>query len=185
WLFSSVTADQLPNDLRRSLLTYMQSPPAFQRTPSELAEVSFNERRDPFQSLFEQRVFLLIRKRGYHVIPQWRVNEKLIDLVVTGEHGRLAVECDGSPYHSSTRQIQDDYERERELRRAGWRFWRVRSSEFALSPQDALAPLWQKLDSLGIRPGVEEENLTGDAVNIWTPVALDEDDSDLDDDEGA
>jgi hypothetical protein len=45
-----------------------------------------------------------------------------------------------------------------------------------------MAPLWQKLDSLGIRPGAEVETPSGDP-RIWTPVALD--DGDTDDDEGA
>ncbi|MFI6470844.1 hypothetical protein ACIBL5_11415 [Streptomyces sp. NPDC050516] len=48
------------------------------------------------KSLFEQRVLLCIKERGYEVVPQWEVNGKYIDLVVTGDHGRLAVECDGS-----------------------------------------------------------------------------------------
>ncbi|WP_436790007.1 AAA domain-containing protein [Yinghuangia sp. YIM S10712] len=180
WLFTSVTADQLPDrDLRRSLLTYMQSPPLLQQTPPELADVSPDEPRAPFQSLFEQRVFLKIRQRGYHVVPQWKVNRKLIDLVVVGETGKLAVECDGSPYHSSLQQIHDDFERERELRRAGWRFWRIRSSAFALSPDASMEPLWARLDALGIRPGVSRDD-TGDATSDWTPVELDHDASDSD-----
>ncbi|WP_406294370.1 AAA domain-containing protein [Embleya sp. NBC_00888] len=180
WLFASVTIDQLPDkDLRRSLLTYMQSPPILQQTPPELADVSPDEPRAPFQSLFEQRVFLKIRQRGYHVVPQWKVNRKLIDLVVVGEAGRLAVECDGSPYHSSLQQIHDDFERERELRRAGWRFWRIRSSTFALSADESLEPLWARLDALGIRPGVSRDD-TGDLISDWMPVELDSEASDSD-----
>ncbi|WP_211265277.1 AAA domain-containing protein [Actinacidiphila oryziradicis] len=175
WLFSSVTTDQLSSsDLRHNLLTYMQSTPALQHTPPELADVTPHTRQDPFQSLFEQRVFLRIRERGYHVVPQWRANGKLIDLVVVGEKGRLAVECDGSPYHSTSQQIRDDYERERELRRAGWRFWRVRSSEFALNPDRALEPLWQRLGSLGIQPGARIESVA-DAQSTWAPITLADD----------
>jgi hypothetical protein len=90
------------------------------------------------------------------------------------------VECDGSPYHSTPDQIREDYERERELRRAGWQFWRIRSSEFALSPEDSLAPLWKRLDALGIRPGVTEE-VQGDSGSTWAPVEMD--DADLTTDE--
>jgi very-short-patch-repair endonuclease len=191
WLFTSVTADQLRStDLRHSLLTYMQSPPALQSTPRSLATVSPDQRCEPFQSMFEQRVFFRIKERGYRVVPQWEVSGKFIDLVVIGENGRLAVECDGSPYHSSSRQIRDDYERERELRRAGWQFWRVRSSEFALDPEAALTPLWQRLDSLDIRPGAAPEEVPADQESFWVPVALDDgepadDDRDTADDEPA
>lgn len=184
WLFTSVTPDQLRSrDLRHSLLTYMQAPPELQGTSPSLSAVSPDEPCKPFESLFEQRVFRRIKERGYHVVPQWKVSGKRIDLVVVGEAGRLAVECDGSPYHSNLDDIREDYERERELRRSGWEFWRVRSSEFALSPEDSLAPLWKRLDDLGIRPGVTEE-AQGDAGSTWTPVDIDDaDDTDLTTDE--
>ncbi|MGW2257990.1 AAA domain-containing protein [Streptomyces sp. NPDC001780] len=181
WLFTSVTPDQLNSrDLRHSLLTYMQAPPELQGTSPGLSAVSYDEPCDPFESLFEQRVFRRIKERGYHVVPQWKVSGKRIDLVVVGETGRLAVECDGSPYHSTPDQIREDYERERELRRAGWQFWRIRSSEFALSPEDSLTPLWKRLDALGIRPGVTEE-IRGDSGSTWSPVEMD--DADLTTDE--
>ncbi|MDX3854223.1 AAA domain-containing protein [Streptomyces sp. AK02-01A] len=174
WLFTSVTPDQLRSrDLRHSLLTYMQAPPELQGTSPTLSSVSPDERCEPFDSLFEQRVFRKIKECGYHVVPQWKASDKRIDLVVVGEAGRLAVECDGSPYHSTPDQIRDDYERERELRRAGWQFWRVRSSEFALSPDDSLAPLWKRLDALGIRPGVTEQAL-GESASTWAPVEMDD-----------
>ncbi|MEU5311203.1 AAA domain-containing protein [Streptomyces sp. NPDC021562] len=181
WLFTSVTPDQLNSrDLRHSLLTYMQAPPELQGTSPGLSAVSPDEPCDPFESLFEQRVFRRIKARGYHVVPQWKVSGKRIDLVVVGETGRLAVEGDGSPYHSTPDQIREDYERERELRRAGWQFWRIRSSEFALSPEDSLTPLWKRLDALGIRPGVTEE-VQGDSGSTWSPVEMD--DADLTSDE--
>ncbi|MFF3878558.1 AAA domain-containing protein [Streptomyces sp. NPDC001978] len=186
WLFHSLTADQLSSkDLRHSLLTYMQSPPPPYTHAHQPANVSPDQLCAPFQSLFEQRVFLRIKERGYDVVPQWEVNGKYIDLVVTGDHGRLAVECDGSPYHSTKQQIHDDAERERELRRAGWTFWRVRSSAFALSPEEALAPLWKRLTDLGIHPRTTPETSTEDTGShaSWTPVGLAEaepDDEDID-----
>ncbi|MDQ8703551.1 AAA domain-containing protein [Streptomyces sp. LHD-70] len=182
WLFTSVTTDQLPSDdLRHTLITHMRSPAPTHQPPPELDAVPDNEKRDPFDSLFEQRVFRKIGEHGYHVVPQWRVGEKRIDLVVTGEHARLAVECDGSPHHWTSRQIQEDYERERELRRAGWNFWRVRSSTFALDPEEALAPLWERLELMGIQPGTTEEFAGGEAPETWTPVELDENAPDSED----
>ncbi|MFE5243088.1 MULTISPECIES: DUF559 domain-containing protein [unclassified Streptomyces] len=97
-----------------------------------------------------------------------------MDLVVTGGHGRLAVECDGSPHHSTRQQIHDDAERERELRRAGWTFWRVRSSAFVLSPEGALAPLWKRLTDLGIHPRTTSD-ASADGIEpraVWAPVGL-------------
>lgn len=154
WLFYSVSTDLLrAADLRRSLLTYMVNPPAILSGSSILTDVTEDERHIDFDSLFEQRVYLEIHKRGYHVVPQFEVNGRRIDLVVSGARGRLAVECDGDFWHGTPEQIIEDNERERELKRAGWRFWRVRESEFYFSRDAALASLWETLDRMGIQPG--------------------------------
>ncbi|MFD4791361.1 AAA domain-containing protein [Streptomyces sp. NPDC058459] len=180
WLFHSVTADQLSSkDLRRSLLTYMQSPPPPYTHSHQLTDVRPDTPCKPFESLFEQRVYLRIKERGYDVVPQWEVSGKRIDLVVTGDHGRLAVECDGSPHHSAPDDIRRDAERERELRRAGWTFWRVRSSAFALNPEQALEPLWKRLMELGIHPATAPDS-TSPGQPAWTPVGLAETESDID-----
>jgi very-short-patch-repair endonuclease len=154
WLFHSVTLDMLsPADLRRSLLAYMLNP------PSALAASDFDdlrwdaEVRYPFESRFEQRVFIALRDRGFQVAPQVEVNGRRIDLVVTGARGQLAVECDGDDWHTRHEDQLADLDRERELRRAGWRFWRVRESEFNLDPETALQPLWRALAERGIEPG--------------------------------
>lgn len=151
WLFHSVTLDTLsPSDLRRGLLAYMCHPPAPDAT-GRLDDVRDDEPHPAFDSLFEQRVFNRIRLRGYHVTPQVEVNRRRIDLVVTGAKGRLAVECDGDAWHSSAEQRADDLYRELGLKRAGWRFWRVRGSEYFFDPDAAMSGLWAALDARGIR----------------------------------
>jgi very-short-patch-repair endonuclease len=129
----------------------------------------------PFDSKLEQRVFVMLRDRGYHVTPQVEVNTRSIDLVVTGARGRLAVECDGDYWHSGRDAQLADLDRELELRRAGWQFWRVRESEFYLDPEQGLASLWPALEKRGIRPGdlsppaapqIDEDE------QIWDPFAL-------------
>ncbi|GAA4961743.1 AAA domain-containing protein [Kineococcus glutinatus] len=178
WLFHSVTPDLLsPKDLRRSLLTYLINPPA-PRVASDLANVTPDEPHEPFDSLFEQRVYLRIRERGYQVTPQWEVNGRRIDLVVTGAKGRLAVECDGEHWHSSPEQRLNDLHREQELKRAGWQFWRVRDSEFNYDPDRAMAGLWEALERRGIHPheGVERTPLSASAED-WVPTELVKDDT--------
>lgn len=154
WLFHSVTPDLLsPTDLRRSLLSYMSNPPA------PLAVARFDDltwdsaMRDPFESRFEQRVFVALRDKGFHVTPQVDVNGRRIDLVVSGAKGRLAVECDGDGWHTGREEQLADLDRELELHRAGWMFWRVRESEFYVDPAAALSGLWTTLESRGIKPG--------------------------------
>jgi very-short-patch-repair endonuclease len=168
WLFHSVAADQLkPGDLRSQLLTYMASKPVAAAADMP-ADVTENERHLSFDSLFEQRVFLHIRQRGYHVTPQVEVNGRRIDLVVTGAQGKLAVECDGDAWHSSPEQVASDFARELELRRCGWQFWRIRESRYYLDPEESLADLWLTLDKRGIGP----VRIDAGAAEDWIPGQL-------------
>jgi len=185
WLFHSVTADSLnPADLRHSYLTYLLTRPSGD-IDDGLGDVRPDVLRPPFDSLFEQRVFLDIRARGYQVTPQVEVNGRRIDLVVTGGSAKLAVECDGDAWHSTPEQVEADLARERELKRAGWRFWRVRESEYNFDPQQAMDDLWQTLDARAIQPfataasdpGAMDEQSPGFR---WAPIAL-SDEEGLDD----
>jgi very-short-patch-repair endonuclease len=174
WLFRSIGVDELKaNDLRRSLAGYVESTqgPALLPMP---VDVSDTERRQPFSSLFEQRVFNRLAERGYHVMPGVTVNNRLIDLVVTGADARMAVECDGDSFRTTGEQARSDMERERELRRCGWEFWRVRESEFELDPDVALAGLWQALDRRGVKPGsvAARDDGAPTPTSAWSPIDL-------------
>jgi len=173
WLFHSVGLDQLsPNDLRASLLSYvLNPPPALVAEP--LRDVTPDEPHPAFRSLFDQRVYCRIAAKGYHVTPQVQVNGRAIDLVVTGAKGRLAIGCDGQVWPGTPEQHAADLDRERELQRAGWRFWRVRESEFAYDPDAALASLWTTLRRLGIGK-YDPADFVGSAssATVWTPTQL-------------
>ncbi|HEX6871343.1 MAG TPA: AAA domain-containing protein, partial [Micromonosporaceae bacterium] len=173
WLFHSVGMDHLSaNDLRASLLSYVLNPPPA-LAGAVHADVIADEPHPAFRSLFDQRVFLRIKERGFHVTPQVEVGGRRIDLVITGAKGRLAVECDGQDWHGTEEQREADLDRERELKRAGWRFWRVRESEFHYDPDAALATLWETLDRLDIRP-FDPDELVSSATRstVWRPAPL-------------
>jgi very-short-patch-repair endonuclease len=142
----------------------------------DLNAVSDTEPTDPFESLFEQRVFRKIRERGYFVVPQFPVGSRFLDLVVVGDGSRLAVECDGHQWHTSPGDTAADARRDRELRRMGWNVVRIRESEFEFDPDRELATLWRRLDEHGIRPHTAAEADPGDAA--WKPVELPADDDD-------
>lgn len=185
WLFHSVTVDLLsPQDLRRSLLSYVQNPPAPQQVDAFDDLDWDSECRRPFDSVFEQRVYTVLRDRGYHVTPQVEVNGRRIDLVVTGAKGRLAIECDGDFWHASREAQEADVDRQLELERAGWQFWRVRESAFYFDPESALLPLWESLARRGIHPG--DLKVQGDSTlpepdraATWRPIDLLDEDAPL------
>ncbi|MEV5884909.1 hypothetical protein AB0L74_19635 [Streptomyces sp. NPDC052020] len=189
WLFYSAAPDRLkPHDRRLNLLTYMENPPAALEAADDLGPVLPDVRRAPFESLFEQQVYLEIKRRGYHVVPQFPAGRKRIDLVVVGARGRLAVECDGDAFHHARReQIENDQRRDREPRRVGWEFWRVRESEFRFDPGAALDGLWEELGRRGIRPADYTQSATAarpaGAHAQWEPLDLSSDNGLTDDED--
>jgi very-short-patch-repair endonuclease len=130
-----------------------------------ITAVSEDERCEPFDSLFEQRVFNRVVDRGYSVIPQFSTDSYRIDMVIVGAEARLAVECDGDRWHGPA-QYADDLARQRDLERAGWHFFRIRESAFYLDRAGTMRRLWQMLDSLHIYPSGRQSTLTASAENV-------------------
>lgn len=151
WLFHTATLNDLnPECVRYRLLDYCLHP-GLQPVTSDHLEPPEDTLVDPFESLFEQRVYRIIAGRGYRVIPQHKVAGRRIDLVVQGMQGQMAVECDGDRWHGPE-EYDKDMRRQRQLERCGWTFWRVRGSEFYRDPEKAMMSLWPLLDRLKIHP---------------------------------
>ncbi|MFC4127138.1 AAA domain-containing protein [Nocardia rhizosphaerae] len=159
WLFHSVSLEQLgnPNDLRYQLLDYCLSVEGA-AAPEEF-ELPAPVREDrvvpPFESVFEQQVFNRIVARRYRVIARYDVGIHTVDMVVVGGHGRVAVLCEGDAW-SGPQSYQQALSWQRDLQRCGWPFFRVRRSAFVADPEQALAPLWALLDSIGLAPVAAE-----------------------------
>ncbi|APE33987.1 hypothetical protein BOX37_08390 [Nocardia mangyaensis] len=174
WLFHSVSLDQLgnPNDLRYQLLDYCLS--AEESAAPEEFELSAPVREDrlvpPFESVFEQQVFNRIVARRYRVIARYDVGVHTLDMVVVGGHGRVAVLCEGDVW-GGPQSYRQALTWQRDLQRCGWPFFRVRRSAFVADPEQALAPLWEVLDSIGLAPVTDEPVVLAAPVSPPTPVA--------------
>ncbi|ARK30103.1 AAA domain-containing protein [Halalkalibacter krulwichiae] len=154
WLFHTPTVNDIRNKscLRYQLIAYCQNP----------SKETMESNREKCESDFERAVFDQISTRGFNVVPQHEVAGFRIDLVVEGTTGRIAVECDGDQWHGPER-YDYDMNRQRILERCGWKFWRVRGSEYYRSPETALDLLWETLDFYEIRPeGFEKEPMEED-----------------------
>ena len=90
----------------------------------------------------------LLRKQ-LHVFSQYKVGFKRIDLVVESGNQRLAIECDGDYWHGAE-QYEADMERQRQLERCSWEFFRIRQSEFYADKIFCSEPLWQLLENRGM-----------------------------------
>ena len=151
WLFHSISLDQLtnPEDMRYRLLEYAYGVATRPAESLSSIRVSDTDREEPFDSLFEQRVYNALVDRGYYVIPQFQVQNYRIDLVVQGAEARLAIECDGDHWHGPE-HAEKDLARQRELERLGWTFVRIFESDFYLDKKQQLARVWKKLDQMNI-----------------------------------
>lgn len=157
WLFHTATLNDLSAACYRyNLLEYCLEP-KLESVTFEGEVLDPDTLVQPFESLFEQHVFCKIKERGYRVVPQYNVAGYRIDLVVSGMQGQLAVECDGDMWHGPER-YEADMERQRQLERSGWTFWRIRASLFYRDPDKAMETLWGKLDKMGILPPTVEES---------------------------
>ncbi|MFU8870412.1 AAA domain-containing protein [Micromonospora sp. SL4-19] len=144
WVFHSVQpADLREDDARGLLLTYCHNVNAVDEAYDDL------EKR--CDSDFEREVLSRILRRGYRPLPQFRIGGYRIDFVLPAPDGRrLAIECDGDAYHGPD-QWESDMRRQAVLERVGnCVFVRIRGSVFSRDPEAALAPLWQRIDELGI-----------------------------------
>ena len=168
WLFHSVRANDLSrDDLRWRLLNFFYSSKYDEQlceihAELERLEVASRGNRDigsqpePYESWFEVDVAMELLRRGYRVSPQVDVAQYRIDLVIEGARNRLAVECDGDAWHG-LEQYEKDMARQRQLERAGWRFVRLRESEFYADRDSAMRRVTQACGELGIRPVREEQ----------------------------
>ncbi len=158
-LFHSVTCNDLSAScLRRRLLEFFEN-----TRPQQIAGIERNEleRRaaqdnrgivkppPPFDSWFEVDVALELLRKNFTVLAQHEVAGKRIDLVVEGGQARLAVECDGDIWHGADR-YEADMQRQRQLERCGWEFFRVREAAFYSNKENTLVGLWQTLEERNI-----------------------------------
>lgn len=151
FLFHSISLEEFrnPNDWRYKLLNWFYHPRTEELNAGrEALKREFNSGR---ASQFSFDLGNILIDRGYQVLPEYPVIGYRIDLVVQGTEARLAVECDGDQYHT-LENWEEDQVRERQLRRAGWEFWRVTGSAFYRDKERALESLWKKLNELKIKP---------------------------------
>lgn len=130
-------------DLRRRLIEHAQDPHSLAAKVEKAARKA--------ESDFERRVLADLVSRGYHVHPQWPVGPFRIDIVAECKGQRAAIECDGDRYHGAE-ALAADLEREAILRRLGWRFVRIRGSQYYGDPEGTMAKVVRALEELEVAP---------------------------------
>lgn len=154
WVVDSLDPanDLKPGDIRKMLIDFSLDPESVQATYAKIEEES--------ESPFESAVAKYLAVRGYHLVQQWKVGAYRLDMVVTYGDKKVAIECDGERYHSGEEKIREDMERQTILERLGWRFIRIRGSEYYQDPEGNMERILAELAVRGIEPEDAEANQT-------------------------
>lgn len=153
WVVHSLDAanDLKPGDIRKKLLDYAANPEALKYEHQKIQEAA--------ESPFEIAVATALSDRGYHLIQQWEVGAYRLDMVAVCENKTVAIECDGERWHSGDIKIREDMERQTILERLGWRFIRIRGSEYYRAPERTIQRVVKELSSYGIEPEASTLNI--------------------------
>lgn len=157
WLIHSLDYenDLKQGDIRKGLLEYCNN--------YKSRQVEFEKSVIKAESEFEKRVIKYLIDRGYNVTPQWEVGAFRIDMVVSYKGNKIAIECDGEKWHGEDK-LEEDMNRQSILERLGWRFIRIRGSEFFTDEVASMKMVIKKLNELEIYP--EEYNCESKDDNI-------------------
>lgn len=155
WLVHSLdTENDLKNgDIRKGLLDYCNN--------YKSRQIEYDKNAVKADSEFEKRVMKYLIDRGYHITPQWEVGAFRIDMVISYKDKRVALECDGERWHGEDK-LEEDMNRQSILERLGWRFIRIRGSEFFSNESQAMENVIEKLNILEIYPEQNEDEYDED-----------------------
>lgn len=151
WVVHSldVANDLKDGDIRKKLIDYAVDPTS--------VKMKVEDAQSHAESPFESEVAAALVARGFTIIPQWKVGAYRIDFVVCSGRRKVALECDGERYHGADK-IRDDMERQHILERMGWRFIRLRGSEYYRNKRKAIDRVVVDLEKLGIMPSCEGDS---------------------------
>ena len=137
-LVHSVKLDELsPNCNRFKLLSYCLN----------YDNEKEQEHEKLFESKFERDIYYCLSSKGYMLIPQFKVGKYRIDFIIkNNKNQNIAIECDGDRYHG-IEQLGKDLERQSILERCGWKFARIRASEFYYDRDNSIKRLIDIIES--------------------------------------
>ena len=125
------------------MIEYAKNPKAFEYRHKQIEQEA--------DSPFEAEVVSYLVQNGYHVTQQWPVGSYRLDMVVQSGNNKVAIECDGERYHGPDKTAAD-MERQTILERIGWKFIRLRGSEYYSNKKAAMDRVIEDLKILDIVP---------------------------------
>lgn len=144
WVVDSLDpgVDLKPGDLRKTLIDYACNPEAHAAARTD----------DRPATPFESEVAQALKARGYRLEQGRRVGTYRLELVALCGSATVAIECDGEGLPGGEGRIRADMERQTILQRLGWRFIRIRGSEFNRDPKKCMDRVARELEAFGVTP---------------------------------
>ena len=149
WIVHSIDKNNLKEgDLRKELFEYIDSlkENVFDKTAIENITASD----------FENEVARHLSEKNYTIKQKWRVGSYDIDMVAIYDDKKIAIECDGKTLNHTEEEVIANLEEQEILERCGWKFIRVRASEYFRNPEKAIKDLIIQLDDKGVYPNHKE-----------------------------
>ena len=149
WIIHSIDKNNLKEgDLRKELFEYIDSlkENVFDKTAIENITASD----------FENEVARHLLEKNYTIKQKWRVGSYDIDMVAIYDDKKIAIECDGKTLNHTEEEVIANLEEQEILERCGWKFIRVRASEYFRNPEKAIKDLIIQLDDKGVYPNHKE-----------------------------
>ena len=150
-LVYSIQPNELSKDcLRYKLITYYNT---FNKNTNIDRDIKLN-------TDFEKELYKELRKNKIEAISHFKIGKYELDFVVNDEKGKkIAIECDGDEIKSKEEYEADIVEQD-VLTRCGWKFIRVRASQFYSDKDKTISELMIRINNI-----LSEENF-----NIVEPV---------------
>ena len=147
WIMHSMELEHLQSDdIRLRLLKHAKDPRDLLDKYIEIINLA--------ESPFEKSVHKDLLRKDYRFQPQFEVGAYRIDIVLFRDDGsKVALECDGSKYHSTEEQVRNDLERQSVLERLGYTFIRIRGSDYYRRREKTVEDLYKRLDELKVSKG--------------------------------
>lgn len=151
-LVYSIHPNELSKDcLRYKLITYYNT---FNKNENIDRDIKLN-------TDFEKEIYKELRNNNIDITSHFRIGKYEIDFVVNDENGKkIAIECDGDDFKSKEEYEADIIEQD-VLTRCGWKFIRLRASQFYANKEKTVSELVIRINNILI----EEDNF-----NIVEPV---------------
>lgn len=138
-LVHSISPMELSEEcLRHKLITYYNSYENDSKIKSEMR----------FDTDFEREIYKELIDKNINITSHFKIGKYELDFVVNDEKGKkIAIECDGDSLKTKE-EFEDDIIEHDVLARCGWKFIRVRASQYYLDKEKTVLNLVDKINKI-------------------------------------